>query len=44
MKKKVVSVLLASTMVAGLFAGCGEANKGENSTGAGTEIYWPHDG
>ena len=37
MKKKVVSVLLASTMVAGLFAGCGEANKGENSTGAGTE-------
>ena len=37
MKKKVVSVLLATTMVAGLFAGCGEANKGENSTGAGTE-------
>ena len=37
MKKKVVSVLLATTMVAGLFAGCGEANKGGNSTGAGTE-------
>ncbi|MDY2590876.1 MAG: carbohydrate ABC transporter substrate-binding protein, partial [Agathobacter sp.] len=37
MKKKVVSVLLATTMVAGLFAGCGEAKKGGNSTGAGTE-------
>ena len=35
MKKKVVSVLLATTMVAGLFAGCGEANKGGNN--AGTE-------
>ena len=40
MKRRIVSLLLASTMVAGLLAGCGNggSNNGDNAGGDGNEI------
>ena len=47
MKKKVISVLLATAMVTGLVAGCGSSSEGGSNSGGGeydgVELtYWSH--
>ena len=41
MKKKVISVLLAATMIGGLLAGCGSGSGSDSKTEDGkTKIQW----